>query len=354
MNNWTIRQISLSARTPAQSVQQGFSLIEIMVAMAIALLLLLGLTVMFVNASGNYRELNNASRQLESGRFALQTMREDLRHAGFYGYYMPDPIAAPALIDPCNITAPALQTAVRSLHVQGYNDTLPSVPPAAACLPGRLTDTDVLLVIRASTDIHGNTDDTTGLDAGTIYIQSTYDEALVRTGANAAQFNLRLNTPDDDPATIRRMVVHTYYVRDCNVCAPESDGIPTLWRLELGGPAIPIAEGIEHLFLRYGVDINNDGNPDSIDTTSDGVLDLYYRQAHELAAGDFSNIVTVEINLLARNPEESREYTDTRSYALGGGAANGGITLTPGGSFKRQVFSSVARIENISQRRERQ
>ncbi|MBE0510937.1 MAG: PilW family protein [Gammaproteobacteria bacterium] len=338
MRNLTI---PLSASRSGRSLQLGFSLIEIMVAMAIALLLLLGLTVMFVNASSNYRELNNASRQLENGRFALQIMREDLRHAGFYGYYMPDPIAAPALVDPCAITAAVLQTSVRSLHVQGYNDTAP--PPDATCLPGKLPDTNVLLVIRASTNIHGNTDDTTGLDAGTIYIQSTYDEALVGTGDNTAQFNLRLNTPNDDPATIRRMVAHTYYVRDCNVCAPDSDGIPTLWRRELGGPAVPIAEGIEYLFLRYGVDTNNDGNPNN------------YLQAHELATGDWSNIVTVDINILARNPEESREYTDTRSYALGGGDDNGGITLPPpGDSFKRQVFSAVARIENISQRRERQ
>jgi type IV pilus assembly protein PilW len=64
----------------------------------------------------------------------------------------------------------------------------------------------------------------------------------------------------------------------------------------------------------------------------------------------WANVVSVRINLLARNAERSAGYTDTKSYAMG----LAGIASAPAGkeSFKRHLFQVIARLNNQSMRRE--
>src|SRR6266542_6931896 len=70
-------------RGPATST--GFSLVELMVALVIASLLLVGLTLLYANANTSRIELDKTSRQIESGRYAMQILSDDVRHAGYYG-----------------------------------------------------------------------------------------------------------------------------------------------------------------------------------------------------------------------------------------------------------------------------
>ena len=65
--------------------QQGLSLLELMIALTIGLGLLAGLTTVFVNSSRSHTELARASQQIENGRFAIQTLQENIWHAGYYG-----------------------------------------------------------------------------------------------------------------------------------------------------------------------------------------------------------------------------------------------------------------------------
>ena len=58
-------------RTPRSN--SGFSLIELMIAMTIGLLLLAGLTMIFVNSSNASREMQKTSQQIENGRFAIES-----------------------------------------------------------------------------------------------------------------------------------------------------------------------------------------------------------------------------------------------------------------------------------------
>ena len=48
--------------------QRGFTLIELMVAITISLLLLFGLTVVFVGNSRSFSENQRSSQQIENGR----------------------------------------------------------------------------------------------------------------------------------------------------------------------------------------------------------------------------------------------------------------------------------------------
>src|SRR5689334_17662037 len=71
--------------TPLARRVRGFSLIELMVALVISAIVLLGLATYFVNSSRSFSETERVSRQIENGRYAAALLGEEVRHAGFYG-----------------------------------------------------------------------------------------------------------------------------------------------------------------------------------------------------------------------------------------------------------------------------
>ena len=73
---------NISARYPHKPAQHGFSLLEIMVALALGAILMAGIITLFSNMSGVNRVQTGLARLQENGRFALMRMENDLRMAG--------------------------------------------------------------------------------------------------------------------------------------------------------------------------------------------------------------------------------------------------------------------------------
>src|SRR4051794_20981310 len=69
--------------------QRGLSLVELMVAVAISLVILVALVTVFANPSRNNAELAGTSSQIENGRFAMQLLESELAHAGFWSSHVP-------------------------------------------------------------------------------------------------------------------------------------------------------------------------------------------------------------------------------------------------------------------------
>ena len=310
---------------------EGFSLIELMIAMVIGLILTGGMILMFTSANSNFQQLTNTSRQLENGRYALQTLREDIRMAGFYGEFT-QLLTPNALPSACSLTD--LDDAWRRLPVQGTLNG--GAAGVAGCLPDFRPDTNVLVVRRTSTVATPFAN----LQDGVTYLQTRRENAILATfsAGDSAADTFTLTNRDGTPAEVRRLLVHIYFIRNCNVCGAGGDNTPTLWRSEYSGSgftSVPIAEGIENLQVQYGVDADNDGSPDD------------YWAAQNVDLADWGDVVAVSIRLLARNPEPTPGHNDNREYDL----AN--LTVGPfNDTFKRQVFSAVARVENTSSRRE--
>ena len=74
-------------RTTLNKKLSGLSLLELMVAMAIGSLLLIGLASVFQRSSTSQRELEKTGELIENGRYALSLLAEDLRHTGYYGHF---------------------------------------------------------------------------------------------------------------------------------------------------------------------------------------------------------------------------------------------------------------------------
>ena len=354
--------------------QRGLSLVELMISLTIGLILLLGITTLIVQQSSSRDELEKSSRQIENGRYAVQLLHDDLEHAGFYGNYFNLPAPPAAMPDPC-ITTPltgsgSLDEAM-SLPIQGY-DVLPSATTTSpiTCLDSRnyKQGTDILVIRRAdSNPVSVAAATGTG---GQVYLQSTPASHLLGTGSNTAAFTLTYNTSTNTSvAELRRYLVHIYYISPCSVpagggttctctqsagsCIGADDNgspIPTLKMLELSASgattsfkAVPLVEGIENMQFDYGIDADSDGYPDNNYTTVPA------------STTDWSNVMAIRLNLLARNTECTTGYTDSKTYALGqaGNVSAPAATCTNGG-FKRHAFSALVRAVNISGRRAQQ
>jgi type IV pilus assembly protein PilW len=322
---------------------RGFSLIEVMIALVISSLLLTGLVATFSNANSSYAELTKASRQIENGRYAVSVLDGDLRHAGFWGEYtgtlaVRNPDSPPALVAPQPCTdGPAEFLASLVIPVYGYDG---GAAAPIACLNHYLHDTDVLVVRRASTE-----DEAGPLNANTVYFQGYLDAPLAPKGpyldyGTAAPFDV--SYPTGGPVKVRQYIERIYYIADCRDCTGAGDGIPTLTRLDYTGNAtfnvVPLAEGIENLQIRYGVDNSglNNGSPATYKTAGTMALEP-----------DWDSVMTVEVNLLARNNVTTPGYKDKKSYTLGDKT----VDATEDG-YRRHAFSQVVRLVNPASKKE--
>lgn len=335
-----------------RQTQRGLSLIELMISITIGLLILAALTTLFVNQSKTRSELDKSNRMIDNGRYALEVLSENLRVAGFYGNYLPDgtPTATP---DPCNlatITNSATNPNVLLHHVQGYNaatqtSQIASLPAACSFTYTTGSDTtlnpgsDILVLRRVST---ATPVAAAAAVAATTYLQvsncstDTVSYQIAPGSADLTTFHDRDCTAS---ASLRPFMVQAYFVSPDNNA---DDGIPTLKRIELDQTAgtfvtTPLVEGIEYMQVDYGLDADDDGAADS------------YIAAPTTA--NWPDIVSVKINIIARNNETTVGYTDTKSYALGSAGTFGPFTGDDA-KYKRHAYTQVVRLINPSGRRE--
>lgn len=340
----------LSARASGEA--RGFTLVELLVALAISTIILLALTIVFARNSRNQQDLEQILRQVEGARFSLDTLSEDVMHAGYFSDLNPDTLPDapvyqtpdPCAIDPAdqgwNTAATPIQMPV---PLQGI-----AAGAIVGCLTSRLAGTEAVVVRRSETGpaitwANGN--------AGNLYIQVArcMDDtqrliaAAVPVANPEAVFNLRRPDCATVNNALRRLTQRTYYIASCNDCAA-NDGIPTLKRVEMIDGVLrrtSIAEGVENLQVEYGLDTDGDGRPDTFATIGSGVID-------GVAPNVWQNVVTVRLHLLTRSTQRTPGYADTRTYQLGPD-----VTLAaPNDGFKRTLLTSTVRLHNVGGRRE--
>ncbi len=345
---------------PISSRQAGLGLVEIMIALAIGAVMLAGVLGLVAWVSKARTELDKTSEQIENGRYAIQLLSDELRLAGFYGnsQIVASGYAVPT---PCTTTVSDLgfsASGINPVPVLGYT----SPPSGASCLSYALTDSEVLSVRHAETSSIA----AASAVSGAPYIQLSQCEGetpAMLFGAGGSTFELR----DKNCSAVTELwpySLRTYYLSDCDICSA-SDGIPTLKVAELqsssGGLNIvaqSVAEGIEDIHFEYGMDLDADGAPDcyvpdpSVDTAPTWANCPSGWESED--ATNWSNVVSVRINLLARSTVSSAGWTDEHEYDLGRKDADGLSVLEGpfGDSYRRQVYSTVVTLPNVSGVRE--
>jgi len=318
-------------------LQAGFTLVELMVSMAIGLLIVLALITLLINVNRNNSEMTKTNRQIENGRFAIQLLQNDLIHAGFWGALRPPgPSAIP---DTCDVSldTPAKIINLLAVPVLGFGSgSVPSMPASctivAAAQANSDANSDVLVVRHANTCTAGSPNCDGGTDTGPhIQVSNCTTEPEAEYVIDSASFPLR----DKDCVTIaarRKVVSNIYYVSE-----------NTLKRVALVKgvylSAQPMVDGIEAFRVEYGIDnIGGDGSADSYVSCP----------AAGCTWAQLADVVAVKIYVLARNLEATPGYTDSKSYQLGATTVD-----AANDRFKRHVYSTTVRLVNPSSRRER-
>jgi prepilin-type N-terminal cleavage/methylation domain-containing protein len=84
----SMQHVNTPSRRPI-ACPRGFTLIELMVGLVLGILVCFAVVTLFVNNSRARREIDQASQQIENGRYALDLLRDDLHLAGYYGDLVP-------------------------------------------------------------------------------------------------------------------------------------------------------------------------------------------------------------------------------------------------------------------------
>jgi type IV pilus assembly protein PilW len=291
--------------------QNGMTLIELMVALAIGAFLMIGAITVFMQSRTTFRVTESLARMQENGRFALDLIEADTRMAHYWGLNTvtstvanraaPTAGAFPGIAHPCgNNWAVDLDLAVQGSN-NGYG------MGCAGTLPQATADT---LVVRHAGE------DTIVPAAGGLHIQS------VRGTGDSRVFVGTVLPAGYTVATseTHRLVVNGYYVSRTSALSTAGNLIPALRVQALqpnGAGAVQNQElvaGVEDMQVQFGVDTNVPGHDDR------GSIDRYLDPNDPMitpgAAGFDPNaeVLAVRIWLRVRAERPENGFQDTAVY----------------------------------------
>lgn len=262
------------------STSFGFTLIEVLITLAISTILMTALASIFQRSVSTRVQVDREGQRLENSRFSLDTLTEDIRLAGYFG-----PLSVPASTINWTYLAPCTQGNAGAGWVATDTNPIRNVPfpifgyeahntPLAGSqtAPGGALDcinvanqatykagTDVFLVRRVST-VSGYT-----ANATHVQLSACADAAkdrvpfVVSTGTNDTSTFPLHQANCTGQAPVYRLITRIYFVSTCDDCTGGGDGVPALKVVELGAtPAAnvfrTVATGVENFHVEYGID----------------------------------------------------------------------------------------------------
>ena len=302
--------------------QRGFSLVELMVAVALLAVLMAGLVELFVSNSRNANATASLSRIQETGRTALQLLTADIRRAGYFGGNAVSDFEG-SLGEAASASACVSGTTTWGRMVGqptfGVNDVKPSTVGYTCIADSEYLRGDVLTVrYTPSQSVLAG-----AMVAKMPYIKASVVEGKIFAGEDEADAE---NQVIDLGARNYVLAAHTYYIgptgRSCQGVA-----IPALFRKSIGTTGLPVSSelvaGVEHMQFKYQV-----GNQ--------------YVDANDIAIAGWDTVNAVEPTLLVRSECPENGFVNDRTFAMGDlGAAYG-----PTDGFRRQVYTSLSWVRN--------
>lgn len=334
---------------------RGFTIVELMVGIAVGLFIVAGLALLFANTSFSRNEMEKSSRMIENGRYAAELLRDEIQMAGYYDILALPSGATQTLAATCDTGTVGFGTSPTTVPVplRGF-DAWPADCSPTTYGANYRTGTDALVIRRVSS---------TAISRDAVVSSSKYLQAsacgkdaaatpFIVAGGSSGNFTLHNKKPNSatecNVATnfrpVRALISRVFFIANCNVCS--EDQTPTLKMLDLQGSTLvetALVEGVENMQMEYRVDTN-----------SDGVADLLGQTATQVdAANNWPNVVAVDVYLLARNNDATPSYSDDKDYKLGATTDNAAARSTADKKYKRHVFSISVRASNTAIQREK-
>jgi type IV pilus assembly protein PilW len=339
----------LTRSSAALRAQSGLSLIELMIALALGLVLTLGVVQVFIGSSQTYRVTDSLGKVQENIRFTLGTLQYESRMAGHFGCLINEPFNQ---LDQTNAAYDAIvydNRAVRGWEADGTglgddftittlaaggtawsNGSGDAVPTA---IQGQIVpDTDFFVVSggqREGLSLNGNpggsanslqTNANTGIAAGTIIVAVASDcsggdlfqksnggntDDLTKAGGSPGNMLPVADAFDvayDDDASVFTFTSTAYFI------GVGANGEPALFRerLDPGNTdgAVELAEGVENMQILYGVDTDPTPGANSYVTAAN--------------VTNWDQVVSVRMALLYRTGDIISDVSEARAFNLAG------------------------------------
>jgi type IV pilus assembly protein PilW len=328
---------------PPHVNSKGFSLVELMVALVITLILLAGIGQIFLSSKKSFTIQDSLARIQENGRFAMETLAQDLRRVGYWGGNAEvEKIFdnTPAGVSNGNQIAEEDGSCTNNNFARmlthkvfGKDDNRTSYD----CLPSSTHVGDILTVRYAAPWLVGGTT-TPAFSDNMIYMRSSLFRGALFLGSAEAS--------NPVPGTIRtaELVARAYFIHPslnsvANKCA-SSDSVPSLYRLTLdrstgGLTSEEVAYGVENFQVQYGLDT---------DAVADNSVDQYV-DAMAPTDSRWDQVIAVRLWLLVRAECPETGFTNTNTYVMG----NQNFTPTdinPNDAYRRQLYTSTIMLRN--------
>ena len=321
----------------------GFSMVELMVALVITLILLSGISQIFLSSKKSFTIQDTLARQQENGRYVIDVLGQDLRRAGYMGGIGLDPIGGTEGEVTDNgtcVTTDNTWGRMLNNRIFGLNDTNVSYVTSTkyACSPDSSHLRGDILVVRyqAPWIVGGLT--TPGFESERLYVRSALTQARLFKGKDAA--NLSNKLPVVTTGGAAELVARAYYVGPSGSGTCNGAVVPALFRESLDDNGRPVAEeigyGIENLQVRYGVDIDGDNSVDQyLDSGSTGLDE----------PGEWTSVIAAKIWILTRGecPETGLD-TSSATFAMGDVNYNPADTAKRG--YRRQLYQTTITLRN--------
>ncbi len=331
--------------------QQGLSLVELMIALAIGAALIGGIIQVFTSNNAAFRTQQAASRMQENARFAFHFLSSELRQAGYSG--------CAGSAKNTNVLDVADGDEYNYLFnftksVEGYDLAEESLPDDAPDLdPAPRADTDVIMLRRAGEDQVAAAEDQPSKNAANFKTDVLHDfeegEILTIsdcqnswtfqvTNANQTNHTVVANKGKGTPGnakkltqdqlgpdfSVSRSLATFFYIAE----SESNSGEPALYRKVNDDPAEELVTGVEDMQLEYGLDTDiqfvNPSNPApdcEVDDKGDGDVDEFEKAADIADIDDgsceWAQVIGVRLSLLVRSQSE-QVMPDGQSYQFAG------------------------------------
>lgn len=329
--------------------QRGFSLIEMMIAITISLIILVAIGYLYIGSRQAFRGTEAMSRIQENARYALQSMAQNVRMAGYVGcvnlasqtvYPIPPAAAAPApaltagnVISGTDAGAGAAtiggitRVAGDTLTVFGaFSDPVSVVGSAAGGTvpingnPFGFKNGDVLVVTNCS---RVNAFTVASFSPAAAFTPPgttvTFTPVVNLTGAYAAD------------SFVIKMDQYTYFI------GSNPSGGRSLYRDSLNDGTVELADNVWDMQVQYGYDAN---------VPPVGAANIYFSAGN---VPDWTRVVSARISLLMVSPENTLSVPQT--YQFFGNTATALSAMTPIAADPdrlrlHQVFTTTVGLRN--------
>ena len=326
----------MNTKNQKRLTDQGFTLVELMVAMAISLVVMGAIFLTFKSQQDSYIIQAQITATQQNLRSAMYMLTRDIQMAGYYTNFDGNQYTMDwDDLDGDNEVIRPLIYARNNLNVAGDNIK---------------NNTDAIVIVKASSNFRqlagsesasASTVDATlrnvdNLVAGKCALlvkdnlsRAEFFQVQEDTGAMNLIISLTENYGEND--WIYRADVIIYYVDNEDDPGDANDNDdpahPKLRRKNLGSNqgAQVVAENIDNLQFRY-LDSSTIPNPTLVDDPS----------------GSEANIRAVEISLLARTANTNRGYIDPNTYNIGDNP-----NPNPSDAYRRKLLCSIVKTRNI-------